>query len=301
MRNVHAMLFGLSLGATVFGTGCASSGTGDLATGSSQARMVVSSQDSGTTTLHVTATDDATASVVLDKTVTVSSGTPAVLDFSAAPSTYTISADVLSGDASLGSGSAQVDLMEGETTQIAVSAAPGQVTAGGSGSATVKIGTDVAPRINGVDVHVAGDGPDATVVVQVDAVDVDGDALAFFWSGTGLLDGAVQGSSTLSLPAAAVSAAAAAGAPSLHVVVQDAQGVAAAADIALAVAGSAVQGSMSPSAGGGAALQACLDAQATCCADCAAGVSVIGAGVTANANASCVASCGTTLLSCEGS
>src|SRR6185437_9786565 len=181
-----------------------------------------------------------------------------------------------------------------QTTQITVAAAPATGSSAGSG-ATVQIGSDVVPRILGVDVHATGTGPEATVSVHVDAEDIDGDALTFFWSGAGLVDGVVVGSSTLTLPSAAI-AAAAAGTPSLHVVAQDAQGAATAADVVLATTGGTVQGAMSASAGESDAMAACLDAQAQCNASCAPAVTA--AGVAVATNAACTAGCGAALLVC---
>jgi len=297
MRNVNALLLGLAFGAGVVVVGCTNTESDpyDTSTGSSKARVVVSSQGSGSSTVHVTAMNDATSSVALDKTVEVSPGNPTALSLALPAASYTFSADVLSDDVSVGSSSAQIDLMGGQTTQITVAAAPATGSSAGSG-ATVQIGSDVVPRILGVDVHATGVGPEATVSVHVDAEDIDGDALTFFWSGAGLVDGAVLGSSTLTLSGAAVAAAAATGTPSLHVVAQDAHGAATAADVVLAIAGGTVQGAMSASAGESDAMAACLDAQAQCNASCAPAVTV--GGVAVAANGACAAGCGGALLVC---
>ena len=129
--------------------------SGDGSVGSSQARLVFASKGTEPATLHVTATDDATSAVAFDKTVEVQGNSASEVDLTLAPSSYTFVVDVLggaSGDATLGSKSAVVDLTDGETTQITLAA---QVD-GGSSSAQVQIGVDVAPTIEGVEVQLTG-------------------------------------------------------------------------------------------------------------------------------------------------
>jgi hypothetical protein len=300
MRNAHSMLLGLFLGAGAFTTGCGSAAGDGSAVGSSQARMVFVAKGSQPATLHVTATDDATSAVALDKTVDVQGNSAAVVDVSLVPASYTFVVDAIggaSGDATLGSDSAQVDLTDGETTQITL-AAQVDAGAGSDGSAQVQIGVDVAPVIEGVTVQLAGgSSADAAVHIDVDATDTAGGALTFFWSGAGLL-GAVQGSSSLTIPASAVAAAAAGGtSPVVHVTVEDVQGATAQADIALAMADGAVQGTLTAASTASAMAAECLQAQAKCNAGCSPGLSLGGTGL--DVNASCVAGCGLSFASCE--
>lgn len=255
--------------------------------------MVASSQGSGTTTLHVTATDDATSAVVIDKTIEVTGSEATVVDVSAPPSTYTFTVALVAGAVTVSTSSAQAHLMNGTTTQIALAA---QAATMGGAASTVQIGVDVAPQITGVDVQATGSGTAAMTSITVNATDVNSDALTFFWSGA-TLSGAVQGTSTMSLSTAAIMAAASTTAPVLHVVVQDASGASAAANVALTVAGTSVQGAIMTSTDGGAALQACLDTQAKCNAACAPGVALGATGV--SVSATCLASCSTSLASCE--
>ena len=267
------MLFGLMVGASAVATGCTKSDPGAPPTTASQARLVVSTQGSGTTTLRVSVTSEATAEVAFDRMIDVAGDTATVINLSVAPSTYTFTAGVLSGDALLGTSSAQAALNAGETTQVALAAQFDQAT--GTGSATVQVGVDVAPQITGVSVQASAGARARTrrTPVHVDARDVGGDALTFFWSGAGLLPGAVQGSSTLSLSTAAIAAAASTGhAGAARRGPGHAKGAATAASIALTVAGADVQGAMAP--GGGAPSQACLDAQAQCNASCAPGLAL---------------------------
>ena len=296
MRNSHAMLLGLFLGAGAFATGCGVAGTDGSAVGSSQARLVFASKGSQPATLHVTATDETTSAVAFDRTVEVQGNSATEVDVTLVPSSYTFAVDAIggaSGDATLGSKSAVVDLTDGETIQITLAA---QVDGGSDASAQVQIGVDVAPTIDGVSVQLTG-GPsaDAAVQIHVDATDAGGGALTFFWSGAGL-DGAVQGSSSLSIQASAIAAAAAgAASPVVHVVVQDVQGATAQANIAIAMADGAVQGTIT--APSGASADACVQAQAQCNAGCSPGLGLGATGV--DVNASCVAACGLSFASCE--
>jgi len=302
MQKPHAMLLGFFLlGAGAVTCGCADGGQDGSATGTSQARLVVSNKGTSPAALHVTATDDTTASVAVDKTIDLEAGSVTVLDLALPPATYTFKADVVggaSGNTTLGTCNAVASLAAGATTEIQLAAqtSAAAATGGGSqGSAQVQINVDAAPQINGVDVQLGGSGADATVDVHVDASSPGGSALTFFWSGASL-SAAVQGSSSLSLSAAAVAASAtSAGSPVLHVVVQDAAGVAASADIALAVSASAAQGSMAPPTDNG-QTAACLQAQAQCTATCSQGLGISLTGVTVDAT--CLAGCGTSFASC---
>jgi len=293
MRTTYTMMLGLLLGAGALSTGCSST-SGDAATGSSQARVIASSQGSGTTTMHVTGTDNATSLVTIDKTIEVTSGDITVVDLSMPPSTYTFKVDLLSGTTTLGTSSAQASLTDGVTTQIALAA---QASAMGDVASMVQIGVDVAPQITGVAVQASTTTAAGMTQIQVTVSDPNADALSFYWSGA-TLDGAIHGTDTMTISTAAITAAAATGTPTLHVVVQDANGGATAASIALSVASSGVEGSIATSSDGGAALQACLDTAAQCSAGCAPGVALGTTGVTIDAT--CLASCSTTLVSCEG-
>lgn len=260
--------------------------------------MVASTQGSGTTTLHVTATNNASADVAIDKTIEVTAGKATVLDVDVPPATYTFNVDVVSGSTTLGTSTATADLTNGATTQIALAA---QAATMGGAASTVQIGVDVAPQITGVDVQSITAGATGPMTqISVDASEPTGGALTFFWSGA-TLTATVQGTSSMSLSTAAVTAAinaAATGvAPTLHVVVQDAAGASTAADISLTMASAGVQGAIATSTDDGAALQACLDTQAQCSAACAPGVALGAANVTVNAT--CLASCSTALASCK--
>jgi hypothetical protein len=296
MHSVQATMVGLFLGAAAFGMGCKGGGTNTV--GSSQARLVLAAKGSTPATLHVTATDDATAAVVLDKTVEVQENSASVVDLSLPPASYTFTAGALggaSGGASLGSESAQITLAGGALTQINVNAA----MANGGASAQVQIGVDVAPVIKGIAVQAgAAQGePGPTVQINVDASDAAGGALRFFWSGAGL-QGAVEGSSSLTLSVAALTAAAAfPGQPVVHVVVQDAQGTCADADVTLSVVEGAVESTTTTTIG--AATSACTDAQAQCNAACTPDL-----GLSAGANVSiapCLAQCSLSFATCKAS
>jgi len=289
--SVQATMVGLFLGAAAFGMGCkGGNGGGTTDVGSSQARVVLAAKGSTPATLRVTATDNATAAVVLDKTVEVQGNSASVVDLSLPPASYTFTAGALggaSGGAALGSDSAQVTLAGGAVTQINVDAA----VAAGAATAQVQIGVDVAPVIKGIDVQ-AG----STVQITVDATDASGGALRFFWSGAGI-QGAVEGNSSLTLSVAALTAAAtSAGPPIVHVVVQDAKGTSADADVALSMAEGAVQSTTTTV---GAATSACLDAQAQCNAAC---TSDLGLGAGANVSiAPCLGQCSLSLAACKAS
>ena len=294
MRNSHAMLLGLFVGAGAFTTGCGGvAGSEESPVGSTEARLVFASKGTQPATLHVTATDDATSAVAFDKTVELQGNSASEVDLTLIPSSYTFVVDVLggaSGDATLGSKSADVDL----TTQITLAA---QVEGGSSDSAQVQIGVDVAPTISGITATFVGSGADAAVQIEVDATAAASGALTFFWSGAGL-PSAVQCTNSMSIPASAIAASVAAGASSVvHVVVQDAQGVTAQANVAITMANGAVQGTTTSTSGAGAAAQACVQAQAQCNASCSSGLGLGATGV--QTNASCVAGCGLSFASCE--
>ncbi|MFT3774261.1 MAG: hypothetical protein QM820_53545 [Minicystis sp.] len=290
MRKLNATLFGLLLGAGSVIAGC--NGSAESPSGSSQARLVMAVQGTGSASLHVTASDQASAEVVIDRVVTVKAGEATVIDLDVAPSSYAFHVDVMGGasGAHLGDGSAEAVIAGGATTEIRMTAIVAD--SGGDGSAKVQVGVDTAPQIQGIAVEADGSaGGDAKI--HVDAVDADGDALTFFWSGAGL-EGAVQGSATLSVSAAALASASA---PVIHVVVQDKLGATTAADITLVPSGSGFQGSIDASGGAGAAIAACLEGQAACTAACDASFGVDLGAVTGHA--SCIADCGLSLASCQ--
>jgi hypothetical protein len=294
MRHPYTMLFGLCLVAGAAATGCNSStNTNEPTTGSSQARVVASSQGSGTTTLHVTATDNADASITVDKTIEVTSGDATVLDLSLQPATYTFNVSIVSNGTDTGTTTAQAQLMDGATTQIALAA---QAPQSGGSASSVQIGVDVAPQIKGVSVTASADTTNGlTTSVHVDATSATDDALTFYWSGTGFT-AAVQGTDTMSISTATIMAAISSS-PMVHVVVQDASGASTTADIALTLSGSSLTGSIASSSNGASA-QACLDVQAQCTSACSPGVALGGLNVTVSA--SCLASCSTALVTCEG-
>jgi hypothetical protein len=281
------MLLGLSLASVV---GC-NNGSQAPAVAESQARMVVSNQGQAPASMHVTAADEATGALAVDKTFALLAGTVSVIDLTLPAATYTFSASLAdaSAGAEIGKGSAVARLSTGATTQIQLSATPGA-----QGAGAVKVTVGEVPKIGGVDVRLDGSGPGAAVVVKVDASSPSGSALGYFWSGA-CITGVVQGSSTLTLSAAGLAAEAkSAAAPIVHVVVQDATGVATSADVVLTMAADAVQATISSS--GGAPPAACLGAQARCASSCNAG---LGAGlVGGTADASCLATCGASLATC---
>ncbi len=295
MRNAHATLLGVFFGAGLFAVGCGGASTGGPAVGTAEARLVLSSQGSNAATLHVTATDDASSTVALDKTIVIQGSGATVVDVTLPSGSYTFSVGVLggaSGNVTLGSSSTDIDLTSSATTQINVAA---QTAA--DGSAQVQIGADVAPVINGVDVQLTGQGTSAAVNITVDATAEGGGALTFFWSGAGL-QGASQGQSSISIPVSAISAGANTAAQNVvHVIVQDVQGTTTEADVALTLAGNAVQGTTSAASNASAAVAACVNAQAACNAGCSSGLGLGQAG--ASANASCLSQCTLALASCE--
>lgn len=301
MRNAHRMVLGLVLGAGAFSAGCSgTAGSDDGSTvGSSQARLVFAAKGTEPATLHVTATDEASSAVAFDQTIDVKANSASMLDLTLAPASYKFVVDVLggaSGDATIGSDSAAVDLTDGETTQITF-AAQVATTGGSDASAQAQIGVDVAPTISSVNVQLTGTGADAAVHIDVDATDSGGGTLAFFWSGTGLT-GAVQGSSSLTLPVSAIEASVTgATSPLIHVVVQDAEGATAQTNIALTIAAGVVQSTTSAAASATAAAEACLQAQAQCNASCSPTLGLGGTGL--DVSASCVAACGLSFASCE--
>lgn len=300
MRSFQRIFCGLLPVVSLAVVGCGNSSTTEnLGTG--QARIVLASQGSSATTMHVTATDDATANVVLDKSVDLAVGKSSVLAVSLDAATYTIHVDATeTGDSTkvIGSGDAHADLAADQTKEIHLTATE---SSGGTGSVSVSV--DTAPVIKGIKVTLATDGTSTGAAGQaqitVDASDPDGGSVMFFWSGLGL-DGAVKGTSTMSI--SALAAASFTGPPIVHVVVQDSAGATTAADISFAGSASCVlcgttTTAMGSSTDGSASASACLDARAQCNATCDATLAADPTGITANL--ACLSSCGLDLASCS--
>jgi hypothetical protein len=285
------MRLGLSLAAAASLSGCGNGPQGStVAVAESKARLVALNQGPTPASIQVTAVDRVTWAVAVDRTIDLQGGGVTVVDLTLPAATYTFAASLAgaSGSTDLGS-SAEASLGAGATTQIQLSAMP---DAQGAGAVEVAVGA--VPQIEGVDVQVDGSGPGAAVNVHVDASSPRGGALGFFWAGA-CLTGVVAGSSTLTLSSAGLADVATSATPVVHVVAQDAAGVATSADIVLTVAEGTAQGTIA-SLGGGAPSAECLGAQAQCAASCNAG---LGAGVAGGtATASCLAGCGASLATC---
>jgi hypothetical protein len=294
MRNTHAMVFLVFLaGASVLAPACAKRGP-DASTASSQARVVVANQTGAPLALHVAATDQATGDVALNDTITVQQGDVHVLAALVPPSAYMFSAELLgdaAGRAFPSTGGARVTLVEGATTEVRITGLP----AANGGGSTLRIGVGDVPAIDGVKVVLEG-GPQGTLKVDVHASTRAVDGLTLFWSGAGL-SGTVKGSSTLILPAASFAAAAApTGSVVLHVVVQDASGLANSVDVLLVTSDTGPRGSIVASSGGDQG-SACLAAQVKCAASCDAG---LGAAVVTGGDTACQGACGVGFAACLG-
>jgi hypothetical protein len=285
---LSASIFGLGLG--LVGVACASQQQGSQGVaGASQARLVVENEGSADGSFHVTVKNQATNEIALDQTLQVKAKGATVFTSSLPPATYTFSAELAGeGAAAASTGIATANLKSGEATEIEILAPP---TANGS----LAIGIGGVPQIFGVDAQLAGSPQAGTVDVNVSATSPTGGALTFFWSGAGLSGTAQSSKASLSLPAASITAAAPKGSATLHVVAQDAAGVATSADISLAVSGAGAEAAL---VGGSidSTTTACLAAQASCTTACTA--SLQAGGLTISGNPSCLASCGTSLASC---
>ena len=101
MHSVQATMVGLFVGAAAFAMGCNAGSGGTDALGSSQARVVLAAKGSTPATLHVTATDEATSAVALDKTVEIQGNSASVVDLALPAAGYTFTAGAL-GRASRG-------------------------------------------------------------------------------------------------------------------------------------------------------------------------------------------------------
>jgi hypothetical protein len=289
MRQLNTTMFVLLLGAGSALAACTSSSTpNEPSTGSSQARVIASNQGSGTTTMQVTATNNASSDVAIDKTIEVANGNATVIDETVVSGAYTFEVDILSGGATAATKSAQITLGDGTTTQIAVAAQTSGATE------TVQIGVDVAPEITGVKVTTS----DAMTQVHVDASDPSNGTLTYYWWGAGL-GAPVQGIDTISLSTSAIVAAVSTTSPLLHVVAQDESGASTVTAIALMVTGTNVTGTISTSTGSAAAAQKCLDVQAQCNATCSPGAA-LGATAGVTVDPTCLAGCSMSLVSCQG-
>src|SRR4051812_38731670 len=124
MRTIQHSIAGLLLVSSAAFLGCQSGSeipAGDEPVASSEARITVATTGKGSATLHVTAIEDASSAIKLDKSVTVTGGDVAMFELGAEPSSYTFHVDVFADQAEahlLGSGSSQVDLAAGQTTEV---------------------------------------------------------------------------------------------------------------------------------------------------------------------------------------
>ncbi len=321
MRTFTSILGGLVLVSSAV-VGCNSSSSGGTDTqdpvGTGEAKIVVASQSSASSTVEITATDTASGDVAATQTITISGDKPGVLDLSLDASSYKLHIDTYADAAKtqlVASGNATADLIAGQTTEIHL-VASGQGQNGSTGSITATV--DVAPQINSVDVKNEADG---SISINVSASDHENGSLTYFWSGFGV-DGAVQGSSTLTLSASALASALASvnasgsGSASgsvndtqnLTIVVQDSGGASTQAtiklDLSLSLSGSgsvsgqgSSTGSLDTSGSASASVQACLDAELSCAASC--DLALLANPLDLDAHASCTAACGLTLASCQ--
>jgi len=282
-------------------------GTGDGSpepVATSEARVTLSASGNGSTSETLTATSSASGEVLATHTVSIAAGSATLVDLQLPPGSYAFSVQAYDAKHSvvLGSGSVTASLAADTTTDLKLATS----LAASGGSAQVQGQASVAPTILGMQVDLPGQGSlsasapgDTMAAVHVDAVSsVPGD-LSFFWSGFGL-SGAVTGSSTIDLSAAAVTAQA--GGPQVvRVVVQDALGGTAEASTTLNLAAGTASGEGSASAGASTGTSAgssssCLDADAQCSAGCDSALTANPTAVTAHA--SCETSCGLALASC---
>jgi hypothetical protein len=274
MRNHLRVVSGLLplCGALV---GC--SGGEDV--GSGEARILLAAQGGEAVTMHVTATNEATGDVVLDRTVEVEAGAAAVLDILLAAAVYTVHVDTSGAAGGIGSGEARAEIHTDTATEVTLTAYPG---------GDVRVGVNGAPRIHDVRV-VAASGLDGSARITIEASDPEGAALTFFWSGLAL-DGAVQGSSTLTL--SALDALVHTGGADVHVVVQDSAGATTVGRITFAGEGSClVCGEHYVASGNSVGGEACLAERALCDVDCGPD--------DVEASLSCLAGCALELAACE--
>lgn len=300
------MLRTTAIVAAIFATvGAACGGTSDRApepVGTSEARVTLSATGTGSTSETLTATSVASGEIMVTHTASLTAGSATLVDLQLPAGTYVFSVQAYNAAHTVlqGSGSLTASLAVATTTDLKLATA-----IAASGSAQVQGQASVAPSIVGFEVDLPGQGSlsgttqgDVLAAVHVDALSsVQGD-LSFFWSGFGI-QGAVEGSSTVDLSAAA--AAQATGPAVVRVVVQDALGDTAEASVTLDLTASAsgsASGSASVDAGVSASgsSNACLDADAQCNATCDAALT--GNPLAVTAHTSCVASCSVALASC---
>ena len=187
--------------------------------GTSKARLVVSMQGSESARFKVTAVNEETAEVAFDQAIDVEGSQASIVDLSIAPASYTFHVEAFadaSMQTSLGSGETHAELVAGASTDIKLNAQVSDTDADGKGdSASVTVAVNVAPKIEGIEVQIAGQaggalaaGGEVGATLHVEAVDAEGGALTYVWAGAGL-DGAVQGSDTLVISAQTAAALAA--------------------------------------------------------------------------------------------
>lgn len=299
MRNVQRLLSGLGLLGAVVVVGCTSDDTSTEPVGSGEARIVLVADGSASANMHLVVTNDATAEVALDKSVTVDAGASMLIEVALDAASYSLHLEAFTDDSQthlISSGDAQLDLKADLATEIFLSAdTDGDASAG----AGVTVSINDQPNITGVTVRHSVES--VTIDVQVAG---SGD-LNFFWSGFGI-DGAVKGTSSLTISNKAdldVS-----GDVTAHLVVQNSAGATASIDIDLTavvdgkecVFCSSETTSAGDLTGGGGAtedLHACFEARVECDLACKAEFAANPVEITAQL--ACMTDCGLDLASCE--
>jgi hypothetical protein len=266
----------------------------------SEARVTLSASGNGSTSETLTATSSASGEALATRIVTIAAGSATMVDLQLPAGSYAFSVQAYDATHSvlLGSGSVTASLAADTTTDLKLATS----IAASGGSAQVQGQASVAPEILGMQVDLPGQGSlsataqgDIMAAVHVDAVSSAPGDLSFFWSGFGL-SGAVEGSSTIDLSAAAA-AAQASGPQVVRVVVQDALGGTAEASttLNLTTGGASADGNASAGANAGSS-SSCLAANAQCSAGCDSALAASPTAVTAHA--SCETSCALALASC---
>lgn len=289
----------------------AGTGTSTAATTSGRARITVVVTGDTSASIDVTATDHADGEVAVTQHLTLAADGSAAINLELPEGDYGLQLTALAGDGVTVTASGSVDVAIEAQATIALSA-----TLDVEGGGGLETEVDDPPAIDGLSIDVIGDlslglGRLGDATITVDASDLEGDDLTYFWSGL-TIDGSIQGGATLAIDNDQMLAARLSGALDLnlgaqfHVVVQDSAGGAAVAEVTIGGNGTCLLcGTSRIEIVAGASvgiedladdLEACLDAHVACEASCDALIEADDGDL--HAGLACNLACGADLATC---
>jgi hypothetical protein len=309
MRHFNTVLFGLLASMVV--AGC--NGAADPDTTSSDPTTVETSAKNVSMSLTAQGESDASVKLhvfvkatheeIFQQSFQVKGGSTTFLQLDVPASEYTFQVDAFADveqTTSIGTSSSDASVDTEHMTEISL-----VINTEIKGSGGIQISSNEAPTIGDFSAK-TNVSVDIAAEIHVDASDSDSKSLHYFWTGFGI-DGTIEGSSTLTISAAAA-AADKGGDHHVTVIVQDELGASAHAslNVSLDLTASGDTGADTGSDGNtdgnastddSAAIQLCLEVHAGCTASCKldASTSLSGAALLVT----CMAQCGIELATCE--